>query len=181
MKLEYSLEKNDYVTFQLFAASKSCGIIKKRRNNKIILPLIYLGLAIISFLIEGIGLSIIFLIIGLLWFLFYPAYERKKYFKHYDKYIEENYKNKFGKVETLYFEEDYVLYKDYIGEGKLFLSEVEELNEIGKYFFLKFNSGVSLIIPKVKIDNLEQFSQYIKSLVSRLNRKHKIELNWEWK
>jgi hypothetical protein len=181
MKLEYSLEKNDYVTFQLFAAAKSKRITKKRRNNKIILPLIYLGLAVVTYFVEDIGLSIIFLFIGLLWFLFYPAYEKKKYFRHYDKYIEENYKNRFGKVETLNFEEDYVLSKDYTGEGKLFLSEVEELNEIEKYYFLKFNSGVSLIIPKSKIDNLDQLSQYLKSLVSSLNIKHNIELTWEWK
>jgi hypothetical protein len=50
-----------------------------------------------------------------------------------------------------------------------------------EYFFLKFNSGVSLIIPKYKIDNLEQVSNYLIGLVSGLNKKHKVDLNWKWK
>jgi len=181
MKLQYSLEKNDYVTFQLFTASKSNRIIKKRRNNKILPPLIYIALAVVSYYLEDIGLSVAFIIIGLLWFLFYPAYERKKYLRHYEKNIEENYKNRFGKLETLEFNEDYILSKDYSGEGKIILSEVEELNEIKEYFFLKFNSGVSLIIPKYKIDNLEQVSNYLIGLVSGLKKKHKVDLNWKWK
>jgi hypothetical protein len=113
--------------------------------------------------------------------LLYPSYERKKYIKHYEKHIEENYKNRFGKLESLEFEEKQILSKDYTGEGKLFLSEIEELNEIKDYFFLKFNSGVSLIIPKRGIDNLEQMNQFLNALCSRLNKKHNIDLDWRWK
>ena len=181
MKLEYSLEKNDYVTFHLFAASQSPRIIGIRKNRRLLFPLIYLGFSIVSYFIEGLGLALIFFIIGLSWFLFYPFYERKRYIKHYEKFIDENHKNRFGKIETLEFEEEYILSKDYTGEAKLFISEIEELNEIKDYFFLKFNSGVSLIIPKSSINNLDQMNQYLKALILRLNRKHNIDLAWRWK
>jgi hypothetical protein len=181
MKLEYTLEKSDFVVFQLYAASKSDRIKRKRFRNKIIFPLIYLALGLISLLINDITLCTFSILVGSIWYLFYPKYERNRYIKHYQSYIEENYKNRFGKSETIEFENDAILSKDYTGESKLYLTEIEELNEINDYFFLKFNSGVSLIIPKNGILSSEPLDQYLVDLSTRLNIKHGIDLDWKWK
>jgi len=181
MKLEYALEKSDFVVFQLYTASKSERIKRKRFRIKIIFPLIYLVLGLFSLLINDIVLCIFFIIVGSAWYLFYPKYESNRYIKHYQSYIDENYKNRFGKSETIEFEDDAILSKDYTGESKLYLSEIEELNEINEYFFLKFNSGVSLIIPKNGILSSEPLDRYLKDLSSRLKIKHYIDLDWKWK
>jgi hypothetical protein len=181
MKISFTLDKNDFLTFQLYTSSKSKRIKKKRKLNKFIIPLNYFGLGMILYYIDSMVMAIIFFLIAILWFLLYPLYERKRYIKRYVKKIEENYRNKFGMVETLEFEDDLINSKDCLGEGKIFLSEAEELNEIRDYYFLKFSSGFSLTIPKKKMDNIEEMDKFMKDLVNRLNIKHNIDLNWKWK
>jgi hypothetical protein len=181
MTIEYTLDKVDFLTFQLYSASKSERIRKIRTRNKMMLPLVYLGISIILYFIESIELAIIIFLSGLLWILIYPFYDRRKYVKHYEKYILEIYKNRLGKPENLKFEGDYVHSSDFTGETKMYLSELEELNEISDYYYLKFNSGVSLIIPKRKVDNIESLDQFLNELATRLGIKHNIELNWRWK
>lgn len=104
-----------------------------------------------------------------------------KYRKHYEKYLEENYKNQFGKKGVLNFEEDYIVAKDDLGEGKYKVSEIIEINEIAEYFFLKLSSGQSLIIPKQQLKSIEDFNKEIQEIVKQNNFQHNIELNWEWK
>jgi len=181
MTIEYTLDKGDFLTFHLFSASKSERIRKTRTRNKIMLPLVYLGISIILYFIESIELAIIIFLSGFLWIFIYPFYERKRYVKHYKKFIDENYKNRLGKPGNLKFEGDYIHSKDFTGEAKMYLSELDELNEIRDYYYLKFNSGVSLIIPKRKIDNIESLDQFLNELATRLRIKHNVELNWRWK
>ena len=181
MKLEYKLEKSDFMVFQLYTASRSDRIKRKRFRNKIIIPLIYLALGLISLLINEIALCIFFILVGSAWYFFFPKYERNRYVKHYQSFIEENYNNRFGKSETIEFENEVILSKDYTGESKIFLSEIEELNEINEYFFLKFNSGVSLIIPKNGILSSEPLGKYLVDLSTRFKIKHNIDLDWKWK
>jgi hypothetical protein len=181
MKLEYSLEKSDFVVFQLYTASKSELIKRKRFRIRIIFPIIYIVLGFISLLINNITLGAFFILIGTIWYFFYPKYERNQYIKHYQRHIEANYHNRFGKSETIEFEDDAILSKDYTGESKLYLSEIEKINEIRGYFFLKFNSGVSLIIPKNGILSSEPLNKYLVDLSKRLKIKHDIDLNWQWK
>ena len=81
----------------------------------------------------------------------------------------------------LEFSPDHLFTRDYMGEEKINLSEAEELAEIRDYYFLKFNSGASLIIPKSAISNPEEASRFFSELVARLNIKHAVDLGWAWR
>lgn len=70
MTIDYQIDENDFLTHQLFVASKSSRIRKKRQRNKIIFALIYIVFGLLSFLQDKVSLAIFFFIIGLLWFLF---------------------------------------------------------------------------------------------------------------
>lgn len=180
MSIEFTLEKEDFLTFQLYSATKSETVKKNRNKNRIRVPIVYAILSIILYIYADILFAAIFLIIGLLWYLLSPYYLRKRYLKHYSKHIEEHYKNRFGKSESLTFNSDIMESKDITGESKLNLSEVEELNEIKDYYFLKFSSGVSLIIPKNRIEKKEDLKESLLKIVSDFNIKHNQELDWKW-
>jgi hypothetical protein len=49
MTFELKIDENDYLTYQLFVASKSESIKKKRNRNKIIMPILYLALGAFVF------------------------------------------------------------------------------------------------------------------------------------
>ena len=174
-------DENDFLTYQLYTASKSLRIKKARSRSRLIMTITSLCVAYLFFSNENDILGYYFLGISILALLFYPLFTRWRYKQHYLKHIRETYKNRIGEVGELEFETDTIRTKDRTGEVKIYKSEIEEVNEIRDYYFLKTRSGVSLIISKTKADDIENIRNEIKSLVETRGVKHNIELDWKWK
>jgi hypothetical protein len=100
--------------------------------------------------------------------------------RHFEKYIDENYHNRFDKTVTMEFDSEYINTTDYLGESKLKIKEITEINEIQDYVFLKFSSGESLILPKDRIGNINELRIILTKIISDLSINHNIDLNWQW-
>jgi hypothetical protein len=181
MRIEYTLNKVDFLEYQLFAASKSDRIIKSRKNSRIRLPIVYFILGLLLFILSDLIFALIFIGVGVAWYLLQPSFMKNRYIRHFEKYIDENYKNRLGKLVALVFEDEYILASDYIGEGKLKIKEIAEINEIKDYIFLKFTSGESLIVPKNRISNLNELNSVLSKIIAELRIKQDIDLDWNWK
>ena len=94
MEIEFSLSRADFISFQLFAATKSVTITKSKRKARNRLPIVYLILGTILLTLEDKVYAIIFYLIGILWYLLYPTLTKKRYAKHYEKYVDENFELK---------------------------------------------------------------------------------------
>ncbi|MBN1927908.1 MAG: YcxB family protein [Prolixibacteraceae bacterium] len=181
MRIEFTLKKDDFLTFQLFAASKSERIIKSRKNSRIRLPIVYFLLGLLLFVYADLVFALAFIGVGIIWYLLHPIFMKTRYIKHFKKYIDETYKNRFGKPVTLMFDGDYIITTDYLSDSKLKINEITEINEIKEYIYLMFSSGETLILPKERIGNLNELNNLLTSIASRLNINHTIDLNWQWK
>jgi len=182
MTIDYKIDETDFLTYQLYVASKSDRIKKKRLRNKVIVSLIYVVFGLLCYFFEGqISIVIIFFIIGLLWFFIYPLWERRHYVKHYQGFIKENYKDVLGRIATLEFNNEYILTKDNGSESKVSTTELAEINEIPTAIFVRLKSGQSLILPKDKIDNIDDVIIRLKELANYLKIKYSIDDKWEWK
>mgnify|MGYP000477646293 CR=1 FL=1 len=178
IKLKYSLTNEDFLEHQLYIASKSKNIIKKRKRTRVIVPLVYLALALFFFFSkENYISSIIFISIAVVWYLFYPIRSKKLHIKHYQNHITEHYKNRIGVESEIKITNDYIFGIDNSGESKTKIEEVESLIELKNRFFLKLKKGLSLVIPKTAIDDIMLF----KNKISELNIEIIDELNWEFK
>ncbi|MBB4804177.1 hypothetical protein HNP37_004263 [Flavobacterium nitrogenifigens] len=182
MTTNYQLDENDFLQYQLYTASKSERIKKKRLKSKIIIPIIY-GLIVAFDLYKGnTNSAIVFLAMGILWFFLYPFWDKRHYIKHYKGFIKENYQNRFNKVVVIEFADDFISSNDISGsEMKIATSEIEEINEISSSIFIKFNIGNSLILPKNKIQNNDDIILFLRQLANSLNIKYNIENDWKWK
>ena len=180
MKIEYTLDRVDFLEYQLFAASKSELIIKSRKRSRIRLPITYLILGLILFVFTNLLYALIFIGIGITWYLFQPFFMKRRYIRQYEKYIDENYSNRFGEKVTLDFEDEYIIANDCLGESKLKVQGITEINEIKNHIFIKFLSGESLIIPKKRISNLNELNSIVTRITSNLKIKHNIDPEWEW-
>jgi hypothetical protein len=176
MKIDYELQENDFLQFQLFTASKSDRIKRKKRNSWLIMTFCSFIIAGYFYIIENHSLAIYFGLISILTALFYPNYFKSRYKNHYKKFIKENYAKRFGQRETLEFHSDYIFAKNKTGEGKIYLKEIEEINETEFHYFLKVSTGVSLFMPK---QNVEQSNELI-SRFNELGIKVNDELSWKW-
>lgn len=181
MNIAYNLERKDFIEYQLFTASKSETIKKSWQKSRIRIPIVYFILGLILFVLADIIFALVFIGIGAAWYFFYPSFMRKRYLRHFERYVDENLKNRFGKHVSLIFGEEFIDTTDYMGESKLKINEITEVNEIDNYIFLKFSSGESLIIPKIIINQKNEFNNFIKNLVQKLKIQHNVDLNWKWR
>lgn len=180
MKIEYKTERVDFIVFQLFSASKSDRIKRTRKRTRTVVPIIYVIVGLLLFLISDIVPGLVFFGIGVAWYLIMPYYLKSKHRRHYENHIDENYKGRFGKQVVLVFEDEFFTATDYLGESKLKIREITEINEIKDYIFMKLSSGDSLIIPITRISNQSELNSIISKITSDLNINHNVDLNWKW-
>jgi len=176
-----TLDESDYLTFQLYTASKTPRIRKARIRSWIGTTVSFACFAYIFYGSDNNVLAVYFLVCAGLSLTLFPFYSRWRYKRHYLKYIRDTYKNRFGEKCDIEFDSDTIFTKDRTGEARINKSEIEEINEIRDYYFIKFRTGTNLIISKTKSDNIEKIKTEIKSLVDTMGIKHNIEPDWKWR
>lgn len=181
MTLEFTTDNNDILTFQLYAASQSASTKKKRKRNKITVPLFY-GIIAVFFITNGNPIAgFIFLFLGLLWIYFYPRWETKYYLRHYRKFVSESYGGRDEVTATLDFQDEFIYAKDPSVEAKVQYTELAKIVELPANIFLYLKAGTALNIPTGKIKELNELKAYLKSLAARLNIKYISDEKWMWK
>jgi hypothetical protein len=181
MKVYYSLDQEDYLQHQLYVCNTTPSIIKKRKANWFWLTFLFFAFAVIFFLLENQHLALFSFFMGLLVILFYPMFERKKYFNYYNKYIKAHYPKKASDIAYIEFQSTYLLANNPHSELKIDYTAIEKIVEIKEYIFIRLNFTSSLIIPKNKIENLEEIKNYIIELSRKLNKEYSEELHWNWR
>ena len=181
MELKYTLDETVYLEHQLFIASKSERIKKQRVKSLVIVICAFLSLSFLFYTTHNIFMMYGFGIFSMLTLFFYPYYQRQHYYKHYQKFIADNYKNRLNEPCNIVFNEDRIDCFDITGETKINISIIEEIIETGKYIYLKIKTGGSLIIPKLKVKNIATVQTSLALLADRLKINYTKELEWKWK
>ncbi len=181
MIVTYSIDEQDYLTFQLFTASQSDSIKKRRFRAKTFPPVLYVVLGCVMIVYHRLDFTIIFGLLAVVWFLFYPLREKRLYQTSYEKFIRENFREKFGKKATLTFSPQHIVNKDDISENKIQLDQVAEINEIPDLILIKLKAGQTFILPKNKIDNEEELKLLLKDLAEELEIPYNNDYNWKWR
>lgn len=181
MTIEYALDEKDYLTHQLFAASQSKRIKRQRLRNRLLGLILFAAIGFSHFMkADRVG-TVCFSTGALLWFFFYPLWERWYYKKHYQSSVNELYKQRFGKISVVALGNDYIFTREHGIESKLSFNEVEEISEIPAMVFLKLRDGHYLLLPKGKISNIDLVKSRLKELAATLKIEYKVHERWEWK
>jgi len=173
--MKFKLDENDYLTYQLFTASKSALIAKKKRNGWILAPLSFLILAVMFYSSDNFPLTVYFVIAAIVTVIFFPRYFKWRYKKHYLKHIQTNYQNRFGIESELEITSEGIIYKDETGEGKINLKEIIRVNNLPAHFLIELNLGHSIILPKNQVDETA-----LLQTLSEFQLKTIDERNWKW-
>lgn len=183
MIIEYSLEEQDFLINQLYIASKSDSIKKKRQRNRIMVPIVYFLLAISTFMLQKTVSSwaIALLALGILWYFFYPMWAKRRYVNHYKAHINEHYHERMGIPVTLEIQDDYLLAKDRSTESKISAEELAEILEIPSLIMIRLKNRLAFPLPKDRLANLDAVRARLQELTNHLNIKYDIDNEWEWK
>jgi len=181
MEIDVKLEHADYLTYQLFTASMSKHIQKRRKIEWLLSTLFFLFLCFLFFLTQNRMLFFYFAALTILCLIFYPKYSRWRYKKHYSKYMKNVFSNNFGKIAHIKFTPDNIETSDNESELKIKYSQVKDVSEITTHFFIHLNSGSSIIIPKKKSAEINHIQNYLKTLCKEKGLKYNTYPNWKWK
>jgi hypothetical protein len=177
MKLEIELNKQDYLQYQLYAASKRKSTKQERIKNQILFPLF---LCLTGFLLYSANGDKNYLItfgaISIISSMLSPFFLSFFYKRHYANFINEYYGDKIGKPGTLEIKNGWMLLIDNKSELKLPIKEIKEIVEISTNYFIIINNITSIILTKNN-----KTRDFISSLPKKYNIKYSNELNWQWK
>lgn len=178
MKFNYQLNNSDFLAFQLYNSSKSEALKKRRFRSRIIIPLIYLAFGLYLATSNGdVGIGVILSLVALVWFALYPKYSKWRYKRHFQKHIEVNNKSLVDQPIEVEFDGSSMKTKDSTSKSKTKGSELKNLTETQHHFFVTLGSGQSMVVPKYRMENAEEF----KKQVLDLGANYSDELDWEWK
>lgn len=177
---QIKLEKDDFLRFMLFTASKSKTIKAKRIRSWIIITVLFLCLGLIFLSKEDKLVSYYFLVVAGLNVFLYPFYNRWRYKKYYESHIQENYKSRIGVTSQVEFVDEYIISKDYSGEEKLRLTEISFIYEIKDDLFIRMKNGGTIVVPS-KMADYEGFKSELAKVTENLGIIWTVELNWKWK
>lgn len=181
MTIEYTLTEEDFLTHQLYIASTSERIKKKRRNTRIVIPVLYIGLGLFFLSDDNSSLSVFFIVFGCLWYFVYPEWERKRYIRHYKSFINENYSERINRPASLTIDGETLITSDQSSESRVKTEEIKQVTELPFIMLITLKTGVSLIVSKTKVQDTGILITRLRELAAQLNVPYVQELNWTWK
>ncbi|MFT5822051.1 MAG: hypothetical protein ACI8ZM_003307 [Crocinitomix sp.] len=176
MKFEYQIQEQDYLDFQLYTATRSVRFEKKQRNGRYFITLCSLILACYFIYDQDWGMTAYFGLQTVVFFLFYPWYFKWRQKVHYTKYIRRNYKNLFGRSETLEVKGKTLHLVNSTGEGQIKAAELDQFIETKRHFFIEMKSGASLIIPIYEMSDADSLKRQINGMKIPVEK----DLDWKW-
>lgn len=180
--ISYSVAPEDYLTYQLYMASKSKEVKVKRRRNWLLIPLIYLVFSALAFFIgKQKNIALVFSLLAAAWLIIYPFYARWVYKDKFKKAIIKNNKEIFGKKVTLAIENNNLKISDTQNTSSKKLADIVSIHEISSHIFIKLKKGSSIIIPKVGLIASKDFINLIQTMSKQTGVKIEKELKWKWR
>lgn len=171
MQIEYTLTEQDFIAFNLHDAKHSKMVKRSLFLQCYIIAIIFFAVPLSSFLLGPSGqvyteLPVIFLLAGIIWIVFYPAY----FYKHIERNIkkmlwEGSYKNLFGKHKVQIADEGIIEINNG-GETKRNWKGIEKIEENEAYIFIYVSSMSANIVPKHAFVHENSRSEFMRKLQS---------------
>ncbi len=176
MKFEITLEREDFLAFQLFEADHSPRIQKKLRNGRAYIVGLFFLLSFLGYISGNNGFAVAYLLTGILFLAAYLRYFKWRYKRHYLQHINEHYTERFGLVSTLDFKEGGIALEDKTGSTFLKLEEIKNVMETPEHLFVKISIGTSIIVPK----RFEAESKEVLDTLLKLEIPYHSFKEWKW-
>jgi hypothetical protein len=179
MPISFKAHENDFLQYHLFDDATNAGVKKGRSISYLWVIITAAFLGFISYQkINHISVSTIEIILIVFFICLLPAFNKWSRKNQYRKFVRKTYKDNFGKLYTLSFNRDFIGLGDSSAESKIKLSEVDEVVETMKYFFVKLKTSASIIVPKEELKNVDELRKELISVAGKAHVKFLFDSNW---
>lgn len=189
MILKYSIGADDFLNFQLFTASESPIVKRRRLKSKLAFAILYIAFGLF-FVVDARWIyASTFFALAILWFFFYPLREKRMYERNYKKFILDNYRNRFDKEATMEITNEYIQTKDGVNKGKASLNEVDEFIEMPTAIYIRLKSAQTFMLPYDRIEfvensevkSVDEMILKLKAISAANGVKYSNNLAWKWR
>lgn len=183
MKISYQIKEGDYLTHQLYTASKSNSIKRKRRVFWFIVPFAYGLFGYLSYFdFKQPNIAYVMGGLALFWLIFYPFYSKWNYKRHYTKHINENLKGQFDQVVNMELGNEFVTIRDAKGNNSnITYDSLKEIIELPEHFLIRLATSSSIILPKREFKNIKELQKFLGLIVTRHKTPFKKDVQWKWR
>jgi len=171
MKIEYELNKQDYIDLNIYHAKNSKVTKKALLIQRFLVPVIYLIIPFVLAPVTDIPLwywFTAFAVVAVLWIAFYPRYSMRFAVRRISKLVDEgNNKDIFGK-HSITVDENGIVGETVHGESKISWNGIERIVSEKEHFFIYINSVSAFVIPKRYFESekaMDEFFQYVSGML----------------
>lgn len=166
MEIKYVLTEEDYVHFNMYHIKNSEAAMKMLNLQRYLTPIFFIIVSILLSQVSEIPLPIslsVFLVIGILWYIYYPKYYERFLVKQVKKMFSEGKNDGLLGEHILTLSEEGLVETTSNGETRASWTSIKNFKEDKDYYFL-YNSSISAyIIPKRGIEQLDDVSNTIRA------------------
>jgi hypothetical protein len=180
LNINFTVSAEDFLNHQLFIASRSERIRKKRAKLKYTVPVLYLLFGVVLLLGSRFVLGGIMVGVSILWYLFYPKWERTSYVKHYKNVIDDYFKDNINSEMSVDLQEDVIHGVSNGTESRLETKGIQEFVEAPTAFYILLSGGQSIILPKQNLQDEAAVKAKLQAIAAHVQIPFEIALNWTW-
>lgn len=189
MILKYSIGADDFLNFQLFTASESPIVKRRRLKSKLAFAILYIAFGLFFVVDSKWIYASTFFALAIAWFFLYPKREKRMYERNYKNFILENYRNRFDKEATMEITDGYIQTKDGVNKGKALLSEVSEIVEMPTATYIRLSTAQTFMLPYDRIEfpensdvqSVDEMIVKLKEIADKNDLKYTNLLDWKWR
>ncbi|MEQ8352046.1 MAG: YcxB family protein [Leptospiraceae bacterium] len=178
MKLEYTLELDSLLTFQLYAASQSSRIKKQRMLGWFLVALISFSLVPIYLWLQFYIAAALLGAIGLFWIVLYPFYSRWRYRRHYRKHIQDGLKGMLNRRVSIELNDEIVM-EDESARTQIKLNHINSVVTIPDYALILMGTGQAISLPRRQLG--ESLDAFLQSLLTATGLEIINKPDWRWR
>ncbi len=181
-KISFTLSREDYLRHLLYASSKTPSVIRKRKINRIVLPILYLSIAVFGIFQNNMSLFASFAILSVLWFWYFPKWESGQYIKQYNKYLDRHIQEKVGKEIQLEFTPEQIVQTEDDTQYIIPYDQIRGWYETSYAVYIGLLDNYTIIIPKhlIEKDELNLIEKITRNNTKDISFPFVKDLDWEW-
>ncbi len=178
MKMNYEVNRESLLVYQLYFASQSRRIQRQRKLGWFVVTipcLILVPLYISSGYYAG---AFVLGIIGLIWLAGYPFYSRWRYRRHYEKHIDEALKGMMNRKVSIELAAELLL-EDEFAKSQIKLEHIQSVVFIPGFVILMLQTGQGITLPRDQLG--KDLDTFVDDLLSRTRLELTDHSHWKWK
>lgn len=181
MKINYRLTTDDYLKYQLYKASFSKQMLKRKNLNRIVWAVLFLAVAIFFAIDKSWTKFGIFFVLSLLWYALHPFVSRGLIKRSFRKEIKEKFSENFEKPLSVEDKADGLHLVAMQREMIVKYSSIVEIVDVGSHYFVIFDTGSVAIFPVGREVGRNIWNDFVSQLVKKSGKPVYDKADWEWK